>query len=304
MRRLTVTLIALIISIGGIALTGSAASADGGYCDLYPDSAYCTVTVPGGGGGGGGGDDDDDDQGGSVGGGGCFHQGAQVPCSLGGAWWSTEYECYIGLSDPQLPPPAGKEGEPGAWYDCALPDAGIGYTYGIWLATAPTISPADAAAAVAARLRIDAIAIGMAPQVSPTEGYRRTHVGVPVWLWVANRSATSYDGYTVNDAQAGMPVTGTVRVTSIVWNMGDGSNVTCGNAGTEYSASAGWATSPSCGYVYSRTSSDAGFPITATSNWTFFWSAGGQNGQIPLTVSTTSNVRVNELQTVNTSPNG
>ena len=92
----------------------------------------------------------------------------------------------------------------------------------------------------------------------------------------------------------------------VVWNMGDGQQVTCTGPGTAYDSTRDYfGQHPDCGYVYRRSS--AGYPgdvvsVTATINFHVTWSASGAPGGGDLgTVSRTSApvaVRVNEIQTV------
>ena len=174
-----------------------------------------------------------------------------------------------------------------------------------WYATPPAgagISPGQAARAVAARLQFKAFEIGMAPEVNPEWGHRRTHVGVPVWMWVADRGPNTFDGYSVNESEGGLAVSGSLKVTSIRWDMGDGTVITCGTAGTAYQLGFGVASSPTCGYEYKTTSDkEPGdrYHVSATSQWVFQWQAGGQSGSIPLTTESTTELEVNEMQSVN-----
>lgn len=59
--------------------------------------------------------------------------------------------------------------------------------------------------------------------------------------------------------------------------------------------------------MYQQTSqSQAGdrYAVTATSRWQFQWEAGGQTGTIDLDTQSSESLEVNEMQTVNVSPNG
>ncbi|GAA1724300.1 hypothetical protein GCM10009746_02300 [Microbacterium paludicola] len=281
---------------------------------------------------GGGQNDGDQDQGGDSQGTDtpvkptCTHNGKEIPCTVDGWSWYSPRDCYITPVDPQPaegempegwhPPMIDPSGEgPGTWYNCGsmyceplhllIGPCAPGF---VWIADGePTIDPAQAAAAVMARMTVNPIEIGMAPRKNPEWGHRRTHVGVPVWMWVDNPGQGTSQTWSVADSEGGLPVNATMRVTSFQWNMGDGTTVTCGTAGQPYQAGFGWRESPDCGHVYSRTSADQPddrFTVTETTNWVFDWQAGGQSGSIPLTTTSTTQVEVNELQTVNTSPEG
>lgn len=332
MRRLIAGFIALLIGISVLVGTPSAATAAGpGSCpegqQWSPQENTCVVVITPG-------EDPDDPPGPGGGGGGgepvCTGPLAPNFCSGDEGWtWSAGRECYLGAYETQPPPgevpddwhpplliempPAGAED--GVWYRCATPSciqqlALLGGTcggYPVWLPTGPTISPEDAAQGVFASLTFRAFEIGMAPRVNPEWGHRRTHVGVPVWMWVADRSPETYDGYTITQESGGLTVSGTMRVSSIEWSMGDGTTVVCGTAGQQYQAGFGWRESPDCGHVYSRTSSTQPgdrYPVSATTHWVFEWTAGGASGSIDTSTVSTTEVEVNEMQTVNTSPAG
>ncbi len=62
-------------------------------------------------------------------------------------------------------------------------------------------TPAQAAAALARTFVLSPIEIGMAPELkvhsddpAGTAPYRRTWVGIPVWLWVNNPTPSSWGG--------------------------------------------------------------------------------------------------------------
>lgn len=284
MRRLTLGLGALLLALAAVVVPATSASA--AECAQYnPKTGECMVVieVPGDPGGGG-------DSGGDGGGGDDGEGSSEGPC------WK--------LADPQSPPPAGRAEGEGAWYE-PCDTSGGGFYVVQWFANPPDgagITPAQAARIISARLNIQAFEVGMAPQVNPEWGYRRTHVGVPVWMWVANPGPTTYNGYTVSETEAGITVTGSVRVTSIRWDMGDGNSVTCGNAGTPYQNGYGVTESPTCGYLYHQTSESRPgdrYQVTATSQWVFEWQAAGQSGTIPLTTESNAELEVNEMQSVN-----
>jgi len=140
-----------------------------------------------------------------------------------------------------------------------------------------------------------------------TVAYRRTWVGIPVWLWVAQPSPTTWGPYSKTATLGGVTVTATASVTDVTWSTGDGQTVNCG-LGTAFNEAAmanQLATdSPTCGFRFQHTStSQAGgaFTVTATTHWSVEWTGGGQNGQIaePNAQSSTA-VHVGELQSVNT----
>lgn len=318
MRKVTAVLAGIALALTGLVVfVAPSYAAAGGECVKYnPVTSECEVVLDPGPVGG-------EEPGGGPAPGGegpsgpaeCLYRQIEIPCTKDGAVYVASLNCYVRYAEEQGKAPLDDPSEEGGWYDCINPlcdilSGGTSCSVPIWLPTRPpgvAISPEQAAQAVAARLEINAIEIGMAPRVNPDWGHRRTHVGVPVWLWVANPGPTTFDGYSVSDSEGGLSVTGSVKVSSLEWNMGDGSVVVCGTKGQSYEAGFGWAESPDCGHMYQQTSqSQAGdrYAVTATSRWQFQWEAGGQTGTIDLDTQSSESLEVNEMQTVNVSPNG
>jgi hypothetical protein len=126
-------------------------------------------------------------------------------------------------------------------------------------------------------------------------------VGVATWLWLdpgAWRTLTA-------SATAG-PVTATATATpsKVVWDMGDGDTVTCGGAGTPYSASDPDATTD-CSYTWPQA---GGYTVTATVYWTVTWKAtgapGGGNLGVQAGPPAADGVTVTESQAINTPTGG
>lgn len=238
--------------------------------------------------------------------------GTKVPCSTDDGSWSNASQCYWKLDDTQGNPPTGEAEGSGAWYSCCnIPSANpldLRCT-SVWRDTPPpgvSLTPAQAAARIIQTMTFEGIQIGMAPEVNPEWGHRRTYVGVPVWLWAANPSERNWGPYVVTASLGGQSITVNANVTSVLWNMGDGGTVAC-TAGTPYTAGYGFADSPSCGYRFQKMSKNQPgnrWTVTATSQWAVDWTGGGQSGSIPMTATSTDNLEVRELQTVNVSPNG
>lgn len=318
MRKVTAFLAGIVLILAGLAAVSLPASAaSGGECVEYDDiTGECTVVLdPGPGGGDAPGKDPAPGGEGPSGPAECLYQQVEIPCTKDGAVYVASLGCYVKYAEEQSKAPLEDPSEEGGWYDCldplcAILGGGTSCNVPIWLPTRPAgvaISPGQAAQAVAARLEVNAIEIGMAPRVNPDLGHRRTHVGVPVWLWVANPGPTTFDGYSVSDSEGGLSVTGSVKVSSLEWNMGDGSVVVCGTKGQAYETGFGWAESPDCGHMYQQTSQSQAsdrYTVTATSRWQFQWEAGGETGTIDLDTQSSESLEVNEMQTVNVSPNG
>jgi len=230
-----------------------------------------------------------------------------VPCSTDNGYWSNKKHCYIKLTSPQLEIPPGEDAN-GAWYTCDPPADSCGlygcYILTYWSDTPPpgvnTMTPGQAAQRLISSFRLQGITVGFAPD--PTVAGSKSYVGVPIWMWVNNPTPLSYGPYVQSTTLGGVTITATAQVSSIVWNMGDGTTVACANAGTPFVVAYGAVDSPTCGHRYARTSATqpgGTFPITATSQWQVSWEGGGESGMIPLTTTATSAVRINEIQSVN-----
>jgi hypothetical protein len=128
-------------------------------------------------------------------------------------------------------------------------------------------------------------------------------VNLPLWLWVdpgtwapANASATV----------GGVTVTTAATPERVVFDMGNGDQVTCGGSGTPYDPSRPEAEQHSdCIYAYLTSSAsqpDEVFVVTATVEWRVTWTALGAAGGGDLGVvrrSASQPLRVAEIQSLN-----
>lgn len=251
----------------------------------------------------------------------CSYQGKDVPCHTDDGWWENGGNCtgYVKLADPQTSPPPGENAGVGAWYWCAAycPPGSIRDCFGatFWSNTPPPgidrYTPAQAAALLVKSFQLTGINIGMAPDdkthtddPAGTAPYRRTWVGIPVWLWVQTPQPLTFGPYSKTATLGGVTVTATAAVSSITWSSGDGQSVTCG-AGTAFHEAAAQdqlaTDSPTCGFRYQKTSGSGTFTVAATSHWVVRWTGGGTNGTIAVpTTQSATKVHVGELQSVNT----
>ncbi|WP_246460700.1 ATP/GTP-binding protein [Streptomyces himalayensis] len=211
--------------------------------------------------------------------------------------------CTYKLADPQ--PPAGSldwEGhEPGdgAVYErrCTRDGGNLTIVRMMWLAEPPEQEGADTA--VLAQQAVDKMTL-LGPDIASPRAAGKYTVGVPMWMWV-NQNATTYGPNTASASAGGVTVTATAKVSKIVWQMGDGTTVTCTGPGTPYKGSDAMAESPTCGHVYSKTSAGAQggkFQVTATSTWTIDWQGGGAAGQLTEIRQSNVQVAIGELQVV------
>ena len=229
----------------------------------------------------------------------------KIPCTNGSEdWWNTEKQCYVSVSDPQRPRPAGAS-QSGAWYDC---DATIvpadeapifGDTYQFWSDEPPPgiswYSPEQAARQLISTFQLRPASPGIAPPAGVADAW--TSVGFQMWMWADDPSALSYGPYTETATLGGVTVTARATTSLIEWDMGNGDTVNCG-AGTEPPSNATINdVSPNCGYVYTQTGT---FTITPTSFWVVDWNGGGESGQIRFALTGDGRtIEVGELQSVN-----
>jgi hypothetical protein len=145
------------------------------------------------------------------------------------------------------------------------------------------------------RLPITGPVIGLAPDPAGSG-----LVGLPVWMWTA-QNAQTWGPAEARASVPGLEVIATARASYINWNMGDGTVVRCNSPGAPYIPSYGDQNSPSCGHKYlwpSRVTSDGRFAITATTRWNVTWTGGGRTGAVSIDRTSTTSIRINELQVV------
>jgi hypothetical protein len=186
--------------------------------------------------------------------------------------WELPYCKGPGVIDP-LPP---------VWVPTAQPQQ----------AAAPPVNPAVVGQQAVSELVMPTPTIEMAPPAGALQ-----LVNVAAWLWIdpgvwAALSATATTG----------PVTATATATpvKVVWDMGNGGQVTCDGPGTAYSPSDPAATSD-CSYTWTQAGS---FSVTATMYWQVSWTATGAagGGNLGVQAGPAAHVRVEvtESQAINT----
>lgn len=244
-----------------------------------------------------------------------------IDCGGDTNYWSNTRQCYVYMKPGAWPERPSYVTQEAGYYGCVMfnptpgGDPGVGTETNFWSNTVPpglkVLTPGAAAAQLIATFQLRGIDIGMAPQVNPAWGHRRSYVGIPVWLWVENPQPLTWGPYTETATLGGQTITATAQVTGIRWNMGDGREVVCGSTGTAYSVGYGLSDSPTCGHRYDRTSQNQPgdrYTVTATSQWSVTWtSLAGASGTVNLTTSSSTQLEINEIQSVNvkpTTPNG
>lgn len=293
-RRLSGLTLATLVAGLIVVLTPFTASADCTYV-TNPETGQLQLVCEEVGDNPGGGDDDGNDGGTST----CTRNGQTIPCQMEGVG-SWNGECYVTPTqvEVQPPPPAGQTEDDGAWYYCIYPSGGGTYVGTTWVANGTTfIDPVVLAYRAVAAMDLDPITIGIVPESGPD---RVGLVGLPVWMWVDNQTEDTFGPITRSASEGPVSVSVTASVSSVIWDMGDGTKVTCTGPGSPYADHYGKQESPTCGHRYARMSSsqpDGAYQVTATSHWVVEWAGGGQSGTIELDLTTEPlPIRVGEAQ--------
>lgn len=152
----------------------------------------------------------------------------------------------------------------------------------------PIISPEQAAQQLIAKLKFTAAD----PQAGPNRDHHDfpfdTAVGYPVWLWTTGGTVND----SVTESVGPLTVSISIKLDRVVWNLGDGTTLRC-NKGTKWRrGTAAGKKSPTCGHVYRV---PGRYTIEATSQWTITWSAGGESGTMPYSITADRPFEVGEI---------
>jgi hypothetical protein len=162
------------------------------------------------------------------------------------------------------------------------------------------VNPADLAEEAIDSMNLIGAKVGATPLNPGAPGV----VGIQTWLWIEGASPRTWGPNTATASSGGVTVTATAKATKVMWDMGDGTKVTCANKGTEWTPSKGDADSPPCGHTYlgdSGARPDDAYTITATTHWKVQWSGAGQSGTITFTLTGPARqLAVVELQALRT----
>lgn len=156
----------------------------------------------------------------------------------------------------------------------------------------PRVSPEQIARSLLDEMDLTPIDIGITPKGAGAMAL----VGLPVWLWVDDPSATTWGPKTISAGGVSM----TARATRVVWDLGDGTEVSCGK-GTEWTYGMGEKPSPTCGHTYSK---QGRYTVRATSSWVARWSGYGQSGSFRFALTRSQRLEVGELQVIVTRGEG
>ncbi|WP_460652228.1 hypothetical protein [Kribbella endophytica] len=242
----------------------------------------------------------------------CNFGGAPQACTSDLGNWSNTHQCYLQRMDP--PPPydspiwTGKDLTKGSVWACVREQ---GYDEGrhlvtrfIWIQGEPDIEVVDPLTLV--YRAIAEMKLGK-PQIQTTPGPGQIGlVNMPVWLWLT-KSENTWGPITRSASVPGLTVNVKAQVKAVNWSLGDGKTLRCETAGTPYTKSSGIKDSPDCGHRYTKTSHtqpNCNYPITATTHWDITWeSTLGDTGQIPMTQSANTQLRIGEAVPVLVDPN-
>lgn len=165
-----------------------------------------------------------------------------------------------------------------------------------WQPGEPSVEPAELAEMQVRRISLPTPGVG----TSPSETHDQL-IRVPTWLWVSSGwqpvSATASAG----------PVTATVTATPshVLWDMGDGKQVTCNGPGVAYDTNRLNAEQQTdCSHTYQRTSigqPGERFPVEASVVWSVSWTSNvGEGGSLGMISETRDfSLRVVQAQALN-----
>ncbi|GAA1490637.1 hypothetical protein GCM10009626_33830 [Brachybacterium sacelli] len=163
--------------------------------------------------------------------------------------------------------------------------------------TGTPVSPAAVAQTAVSKMHLRAPRVESTPNDSDTLGA----VGLPVWLWVANPGPTTTGPNSTSATAGDVTVTATAKFSGMSIDMGDGTTIECTGPGTEYPGT-GIEESPDCGHVYEQMSDDQPnglYTLNITAHWTVDWASNtGEDGQIPLDLTTDKQLRIGSYQSV------
>jgi hypothetical protein len=114
-------------------------------------------------------------------------------------------------------------------------------------------------------------------------------VNLATWMWL---EGDSWETQTASASVPGTTVTARAVPVKAVWDMGDGNTKTCTGAGTPWTDSFDeLASSPDCGYTYTRSSArttSGEYTVSVTVTWNVTWSGGGESETVPGMTTTAS----------------
>jgi hypothetical protein len=147
--------------------------------------------------------------------------------------------------------------------------------------------------------------IGSTPPASTSDPNAVGAIGLPIWLWIADRADNTVGPITRTARDVGLLVSATGTLDRVEWTLSSASGATVGaitcdgvNApGTPYDGRNSAEPSPTCGFGADMNSSPGTLTLTGTAYWVVEWQGGGQSGQIDVPAqSASTQIRIGELQ--------
>jgi len=137
----------------------------------------------------------------------------------------------------------------------------------------------------------------MAPTPTSLDASSIGIVGLPNWMWVKDRSDTTWGPKSTSASDNGLSVTVNAKAQKVTWTMGDGSApIVCTSTGTPYQPSYGKTQSPTCGY--SGYQKQGTYAVKAVTHWVIGYTSNvGISGSLTMDLTSTASVTIGELQT-------
>jgi hypothetical protein len=269
--------------------------------------------------GGGGGDDGGGDPPGEGGGGTpriCRSQGEEIPCSSSYGSWNGR--CYVraAIPQPSKDEPMWRGNDDGyilecTPYSCAQAGGDLtncpGHSF-YWSPDAPApVGPSaeELARRAVATMNLSMGEIGSTPPASNKDPNAVGAIGLPIWLWIANRAENTIGPIVRSASDGGLTVSATGTLDRVEWTLTDANgttrgSITCDGAnapGTPYDGRNSAEPSPTCGFGADLNNTPGNLMLTGTAYWSVAWQGGGQTGQIDVQAqSNSTQVRIGELQ--------
>lgn len=151
-----------------------------------------------------------------------------------------------------------------------------------------TMTPEEAVESVVTHLDF----VAAMPHLGPNRTHHSfpfdTAVGYPVWLWASGGT----DSKSVSETAGGLNVSISIRLSSVVWELGDGTRIRCNKGIPWRLGTTAGRPSPTCGHVYTQ---PGAYTVVATSNWELTWAAGGESGTIDHSIPVRHPFEVGEI---------
>lgn len=230
----------------------------------------------------------------------------------GGSNWLCTYTSLT-LNDEGGFAPGGPM--PGGWYSVTCTDQsnGASTTTTEWIpngsaASVPKVDPYSVARQAENSLQLPPPTINFNPPAVSI-------VNLPTWMWI---DSEMWHLYSVSASVGSVSATAVAKPLSVTWSTGDGGVVTCDGPGTPFDfAEPASQQTTDCTHTFGMSSAgqpssdgnpnDGAFDLVATVNWAVSWSATGVVGGgtlPPLSTSTSTQVRVQQVESVNAEPAG